>query len=105
EQVGDATAVADEDATGLAATDVLHLEAKAAIRMLDWAYYFANEVDIPLGRVDRARRQLRDTRAGERRVEDEDRECGCYRQRDHEPRWTGSHARIVAPPGEAERRY
>src|SRR5207244_5888447 len=97
-------AVLDGDARRVVVADVLDREAKASLRqVLDGADDLSDEQNASLDGADRARRQLGDAVAGERRVDDEDRECGRYRQGDDEPRRTGSHARIVAPLGEARR--
>ena len=100
EQVGDAPAVVDVHALRLRCLRCPRRRSEACLRnALDGADDLADEQHVSLGRVDRARRQLSDAVAGERRVDDEDRECGRYRQRDYEPRRTGSHAGIVPPPG------
>jgi hypothetical protein len=52
-----------------------------------------------------ARLELRRACSGNRGIGDEDGERGCHRQRDHEPRRTGSHAGIVAPLAAGERRF
>ena len=106
EQVGHAAVVEDRDARRRRMVDVLEPEAKptllrVALRLAD---DLADELDVAGVPGDRARLEVGDAVSGERRVDDEDGECGRHRQGDHEPRRTGSHAGIVALAPRQERR-
>src|SRR5438552_11198860 len=99
EQVGDAAAIRDGNAGRRGPADVLEPEPEAAMRVgvaLNRADDRADERDVSGVAGERTRAQLCDAVPGKRRVDDEHGESGRHREGNHEPRRTGSHARIVA---------